>query len=142
MASHYDEAKKCRVGTMDEPQFQAESDAENGRYFRDLIAAWQKAGGGLKWGAGGVSLRGPVDGKDVSVCFLAPKFAGKQDRIELACTTLTKQIGVTRASGLDDTLRAAAGDHVLGKSMISVVRPGALSPASQKALTQAFLDLL
>ena len=65
MASHYDEAKKCRVGTMDEPQFQAESDAENGRYFRDLIAAWQKAGGGLKWGAGGVSLRAPFDGKDV-----------------------------------------------------------------------------
>lgn len=142
MPSHYDPKKKCRVGTMDETQFDAESDKKNGKYFHDLMAAWLNAGGVFKWGAGGVSLRGEVGGKETGICFLAPQFAGKKDRIELACTTLTKQIGPARGSKLDSALRAAAGDQVLGKTMISVVEPGTLSAAQQKALTKAFLDLL
>lgn len=142
MASHYDPKKKCRVGTMDESQFHSECYPGNGEYFRNLIQAWLKTGGVLKWGAGGVSLRGTVDGKEVSVCFLAPQFAGKQDRIELACTTLTKQIGPARSGELENALRLAAGDQVLGTTMISIVQPGTLSNAKQKALTKAFLDLL
>ena len=141
MPSFYDPKKKCRVGTMDESQFYAESGEATGSYFRGLITAWSKAGGVLKWGAGGVSLRGEIDGKEVSICFLAPQFAGKQDRIELACTTLTKQIGPARASELENALRAAAGEQALGKTMISIVQPGALPPAGQKALTKAFLAL-
>lgn len=39
MTSHYDPKKNCRVGTMDEKQFYAESDDDNGAYFRKLIAA-------------------------------------------------------------------------------------------------------
>ncbi len=142
MAAYYDEKKKCRAGTMDDEQFQVESAAENGAYFRGLLEAWSKAGGSVKWGAGGVSLRGEIDGKDVSVCFLAPQFAGKQDRIELTCTTLVKQLGPERAGKLEDSLRVAAGDRVLGKTMISIVQPGSLSAGKQKALTKAFLDLL
>lgn len=142
MASYYDEKKKCRAGTMDEEQFHAESAAENGAYFRALLDAWSKAGGTRKWGAGGVSLRGAIDGKDLSVCFLAPQFAGKQDRIELACTTLAKLLGPERAGELETALRAAAGDLVLGKTMISIVQPGSLAASKQKALTKAFLDLL
>ena len=64
MGSHYDAAKTCRVGTMDEAQFCAESEPINGEYFRGLIAQWLKARGTLKWGAGGVSLRGLIAGKD------------------------------------------------------------------------------
>ena len=142
MPSHYDPKKKCRVGTMDESQFDLESDKNNGAYFHGLMAAWSKAGGVFKWGAGGVSLRGKIDGKEISICFLAPQFAGKQDRIELACTTLTKQIGPARASELESALRTAAGEQVLGKTMISIVEPGTLPPAKQKALTKAFVDLL
>ena len=89
MSSYYDPKQKCRVGTMDEPQFFSECGAESAAYFRSLMSAWSKAGGVFKWGAGGVSLRGEIDGKEVSLCFLAPQFAGKQDRIELACATLT-----------------------------------------------------
>lgn len=142
MPSYYDPKKSCRVGTMDEAQFESESDKKNLTYLQGLMSAWSKAGGIFKWGAGGVSLRGNVGNKEVSVCFLAPKFAGKPDRIELACTTLTKQIGPDRAKELEKALRAAAGEQVLGKTMISIVEPGALSAAKQKALTQAFLDLL
>lgn len=142
MPSYYDPKKTCRVGTMDESQFYSESGKETSAYFRGLLAAWSKAGGVLKWGAGGVSLRGDIDGKEVSICFLAPQFAGKQDRIELACTTLTKQIGPARASELDHALRSAAGEQVLGKTMISIVQPGTLPSAKQKALTQALLALL
>jgi len=72
MPSHYDEKKKCRVGTMDEQQFYSESDEDNGEFFKSLIAAWQKRGGTLKWGAGGVGLRAPLAGKDIAICFLAP----------------------------------------------------------------------
>ena len=93
MPSYYDDKKKCRVGEMDESQFYRESESVNAAYFKKLIVAWTKAGGLLKWGAGGVGLRGPIDSKETGVCFLAPQFAGKQDRIELACTALVKQIG-------------------------------------------------
>ena len=142
MPSYYDPKKTCRVGMMDESQFYEECSKETGLYFRALIAAWSNAGGVLKWCAGGVGLRGKVDGKDVSVCFLAPQFAAKQDRIELACTTLTKQIGPARTAALENTLREAAGELVLGKTMISIVQPGTLPAASQKALSRAFLDLI
>ena len=53
MPSRYDASKNCRVGTMDERQFYSEADKENGSYFRTLLGAWTKAGGSLKWGAGG-----------------------------------------------------------------------------------------
>lgn len=142
MPSYYDEKKKCRVGTMDETQFYSECHAGNTGYFRSLIEAWLKAGGVLKWGAGGVSLRGAVDGKEISVCFLAPQFAGKKDRIELACTTLKKQIGRTRSDELENSLRLAAGEQLLGKTMMSIVQPGTLPDSKQKALTKAFLTLL
>jgi hypothetical protein len=142
MPSYYDPKKKCRVGTMDEKQFHAECAKESGGYFRALIDAWTKAGGSLKWGAGGVGLRGPIDGKEVGVCFLAPQFAGKQDRIELACTALTKQIGPARFQKLESALRAAAGENVLGKTMISIVQPGSLPKAKQQALTKSLVDLL
>jgi len=142
MASHYDTKQKCRVGTMDEAQFFAEAEKLSAAYFRGLLAAWTKAGGTLKWGAGGVSLRGEVGGKDVSIGFLAPQFAGKQDRIELGCTTLVKQLGAERANKLEAGLRAAAGEQLLGKTMISIVQPGTLPAAKQKALSAAFLALL
>lgn len=142
MPSYYDEKKKCRVGTMDDAQFHSECGPENASYFRSLMQAWTKAGGALKWGAGGVGLRGPVDGKEIGICFLAPQFAGKKDRIELACTTLAKQIGPGRNAVLEKDLRSAAGDQVLGKTMISIVDPGTLAAASQKALTKAFLALI
>ena len=142
MPSYYDEKKKCRVGTMDEEQFRRECEPANASYFKDLIAAWTKAGGSLKWGAGGVGLRGPIGGKETGVCFLAPQFAGKKDRIELACATLVKQIGDRRVKALDTAIRDAAGEQALGATMISVVRPGALPPPKQRALTTAFVDLL
>lgn len=142
MPSYYDENKKCRVGTMDETQFYSESGKESAACFRSLLAAWSKAGGVVKWGAGGVSLRGTIDGKEVSLCFLAPQFAGKQDRIELACTTLVKQIGPARHRQLEIALRAAAGEQVLGKTMLSIIQPGTLPAAKQKALIKGFVDLL
>jgi hypothetical protein len=142
MASHYDEKAKCRVGTMDEDQFNTECEPTNVSFFSEMIAAWRKAGGTLKWGAGGVSLRGAVDSKDISICFLAPQFAGKKDRIELGCASLTKQIGKDRLSSLEESLRQAAGEQVLGKTMISIVEPGVLPAAKQKALRQAFVKLL
>jgi hypothetical protein len=142
MPSYYDEKNKCRVGTMDEAQFYKECGVESGTYFRSLIEAWTKAGGLLKWGAGGVGLRGLIDGKEVGVCFLAPQFAAKQDRIELACTTLTKQLGRARSKALEDALRSAASNQMLGKTMVSIVQPGTLPTLKQKALTKAFLALL
>ncbi len=142
MPSYYDEKAKCRVGTMDDKQFFTECVPGNISFFRDTITAWCKAGGTLKWGAGGVSLRGAVDGKDIGICFLAPQFAGKKDRIELGCSALTKQIGKDRMSSLEASLRQAAGEQVLGKTMISIVEPGILPAARQKALRQAFVKLL
>jgi hypothetical protein len=127
---------------MDEAQFYAECDEANGPYFRRLLAAWAKAGGSLKWGAGGVGLRGSVDGKDVGFCFVAPRFAGKKDRIELGCATLAKQIGDARCKQLQQALRDAAGDRVAGTSMISIIEPGLLTKAGQDALTQVFTKLL
>ena len=86
MPSYYDEKAKCRVGEMDVEQFYAGCDDDNRPFFKLLIAAWTKSGGSLKWGAGGVGLRAAPCGngngvKEIGVCFLAPKFAGKQDRL-------------------------------------------------------------
>ncbi len=142
MPSHFDPAKKCRVGTMDEAQFEAECDQENLAYFRRLISTWTQTGGSLKWGAGGISLRGKIDDKDVAVCFVAPAYAGKKDRIELACATLAKQIGEKRSSQLKNDLREAAADRVAGTSMISIIQPGSLPQNAQKKLTKVFIDLL
>lgn len=86
MTSHYDAKKNCRVGTMDEKQFYKESDKVNGAFFKKLIGAWDRKGGTLKWGAGGVGLRCEVGGCEVGVCFVAPVYAKKRDRIELSCT--------------------------------------------------------
>ncbi len=142
MPSHYDSDKKCRVGTMDEKQFYAECDKTNGAYFRSLLKGWTTAGGELKWGSGGVGLRGSVGGKEVGVCFVAPAFKGKRDRIELGCASLSKQIGETKCRRLQESLRNVAGDRVAGKSMISIIQPGELPTAKQKALTKVFTQLL
>jgi hypothetical protein len=142
MPSRYDEKKKCRVGTMDADQFYSEASKENGACFRSLIASWQKGGGNLKWGAGGVGLRGAVADKEIGICFLAPAFAGKKDRIELSLTTLAKQIGDGPCQELKSALQHAAGDNFKGTSMISIVEPGARSAASQKALREALCRLL
>lgn len=142
MPSYYDAEKKCRAGTMDEAQFRAESRPGTAAFFATLIDAWTTAGGLLRWGAGGVSLRGSIGGSEIAVGFLAPQFAGKKDRIELACVSLAKQLGADRIGKLEAALRAAGSDHVLGKTMISIVEPGSLPPASQRALIKAFLDLL
>lgn len=134
MPSYYDEKKKCRVGTMDEKQFYSESGAENEKFFRTLIAAWQERGGTLKWGAGGVGLRAPAAGKEIGICFLAPQYAGKKDRIELSLTALAKQVGDGRALKLKLALQKAAGDSFKGSSMVSIVEPGKLPAGAQAAL--------
>ncbi|MFY9342012.1 MAG: hypothetical protein WAT39_05965 [Planctomycetota bacterium] len=141
MPSHYDEAKKCRVGTMDERQFYGEAAATNGAWFKRLIAAWQKAGGTLQWGAGGVGLRKLVGGKEVGVCFLAPAFAGKKDRVEFSLTMLGKAIGAGRCASLKAALQQAAGERCKGNSMLCVIEPGSLPAAGQKAVTAALLGL-
>ncbi len=141
MTSRYDPKQNCRVGTMDESQFYAEASTENSDWFRSLIEAWQKAGGTLKWGAGGVGLRATVRGKETGICFLAPAFKGKKDRMELACTALAKQLGAKRCQALQNSLREVAGDQVLGKSMLSVVQPGTLPMAKQKKLTKVLRDI-
>ena len=142
MPSTYNPLHKCRVGTMDEAQFRAECDPRSALFFAALIEAWTAAGGTLRWGAGGVGLRGTVDGKELAVCFLAPQFAGKRDRIELACASLAKQMNAGRLEALRNALRQSAAEHLLGTSMLSVVDPGALPPADQRALIDAFLDLI
>ncbi len=63
---------------MDEGQFYDESDQKNGKYFKSLMAKWKKSGGGFKWGAGGMGLRGAVDEKEIGICFLTPTYAGKK----------------------------------------------------------------
>ncbi len=142
VTSHYDPKKNCRVGTMDEKQFYEESGDVNGAYFRKLIQAWDRSGGALKWGAGGVGLRGEVGGQEVGVCFLAPAYAKKRDRIELSCAPLKKQIGAIRCTKFVETIRTVAGEHVLGASMISIVEPGKLSTSQQHALTRALCALI
>ena len=137
MASHYDKAKNCRVGIMDEDQFYAEAGKASGTYFKTLIGTWTKKGGALKWGAGGVGLRTPIKGKEVGICFLAPAYAGKKDRIELSLTVLGKQIGATRCEALKAALQKAAGDQMKGASMVSILDPGGLSASAQKSLTSA-----
>ena len=142
MASHYDVKKSCRVGTMDERQFYKEADQKNGAYFRTLLGAWKKAGGTLKWGAGGAGLRGVLKGTAVGFCFVAPAFRGKADRIELGCSQLKKHLGAFQCSHLAESLRKVAGDRVKGQSMISITNPGALPASKRKALTKVFMDLL
>lgn len=139
MPSYYDATKKCRVGTMDPDKFLRRMRQGQRRVFSQ---PWTAAGGSLKWGAGGVRLRCRIDGKEVGIGFVAPQFAGKKDRIELACASLAKQLGPGRLEKLESALRAAAGELVLGKSMLSIVQPGTLAAGKQKALTKAFLDLL
>lgn len=97
---------------MDETQFYTEASEVNGAYFKGLIAECTKKGGTLQWGAGGVGLRSPVGAKPVGICFLAPAFAGKKDRIELSLAILAKQIGAARCDHLTAALRKAAGDHL------------------------------
>ena len=142
MPSRYEASKNCRVGTMDEQQFYGEADKENGSYFRTLLGAWTKAGGSLKWGAGGVGLRGDAKGKQVGFLFVAPAFRGKVDRIELGCAQLKKQLGESQCSHLVESLRQVAGDRVKGLSMISITNPGTLPASKQKALTKVFTNLL
>jgi hypothetical protein len=142
MPSHYDHSKNCRAGTMDEAQFYDEAGAGSAAYFKSLLAKWGKAGGTLKWGAGGVGLRGEVKSKEVGFCFVAPAFGSKTDRIELGCSQLKKQIGEARCSTLVNSLRDAAGDQCKGQSMISITSPGSLPAAKLKALTKALTDLL
>ena len=142
MPSRYDAGKNCRVGTMDEPQFYREADKQNGSYFRALLGAWTKAGGSLKWGAGGVGLRGELKGKEVGFLFVAPAFRAKTNRIELACAQLKKQLGEPSCNRLVESLRKAAGETVKGQSMISITSPGTLPASKQKALTKVFTNLL
>ncbi|MCZ6837282.1 MAG: hypothetical protein O7G85_16020 [Planctomycetota bacterium] len=142
MTSHYDKSKNCRVGTMDEKQFQAEAGKASGSYFKTLIGVWTKKGGTLKWGAGGVGLRGSIKGKEVGICFLAPAYATKKDRIELSLNALAKQIGAPRCEALKKALQKAAGDQMKGASMVSILEPGELSASGQKSLTSALCKLL
>ena len=95
----------------------------------------------LRWGAGGVGLRAVVHGREIGICFLAPAYGAKKDRIELTCASLPKQLGAARCDELVAALRKAAGDRVAGTSMISIIQPGDLSAAGKKALTRAFAAL-
>lgn len=126
---------------MDEKQFYSEATRANGSYFKSLISVWENKEGKLKWGAGGLGLRIHIDGNEVGICFIAPAYAGKKDRIELSFTTLAKQIGTARSEALKTALQNAAGDRLKGTSMVSIVEPGELSAADQKVLTAAF-DML
>lgn len=100
MVSHYDPEKKCRVGLMDEKQFFSEANEVNGIYFKALLEAWRNKGGSQQWGAGGLGLRSRIKGKEVGICFLAPAYAGKKDRIELSFTNLAKQMGPVQCEKL------------------------------------------
>lgn len=142
MASHYDPEKKCRVGLMDEKQFFSEANEVNGIYFKALLEAWRNKGGSQQWGAGGLGLRSRIEGKEVGICFLAPAYAGKKDRIELSFTNLAKQVGPARCETLKLALQAAAGDQFKGTSMVSILDPGELPPARCTALTTALCSLL
>ena len=82
-----------------------------------------------------------MDGREIGVCFLAPAYRGKKDRIELTCASLRNQLGAAGCDELVAALRKAAGDHVTGTSMISIIQPGGLSAAGKKALTRAFTAL-
>ncbi len=142
MPSHYDSSKKCRIGTMDEDQFYSEVGKASGSYFKALIDTWEKNGGGLKWGAGGVGLRGSVAGKEVGICFLAPAYGSKKDRIELSLTALTKQIGAPQCESLKAAIVKAAGDRLKGATMVSILEPGELPLTGQKSLTAALCKLI
>ena len=142
MASHYDSTKKCRVGTMDEGQFYSEAGDSTGSYFKVLIVAWGKKGGKFKWGAGGVGLRSQASGKEVGICFLAPAFGSKKDRIELSLNALAKQIGASKCDSLKVALKNAAGDRLKGASMVSIVEPASLPKVGQKGVISALSKLL
>ena len=142
MASHYDEKKKCRVGIMDEAQFHAETDQPNGAYFKTLLKTWQRSGGTLKWGAGGVGLRSQVGGKEAGICFVAPAYAGKKNRIEVSLTVLAKQVGAARSKKLKAGLQEAASDNLKGTSMVSILDPGTLAASARKKLTTTLCELI
>jgi len=127
---------------MDEGQFYSEAGRASGSYFKALIGTWEKKGGQLKWGAGGVGLRGPVAGKEVGFCFLAPAYGSKKDRIELSLTALAKQIGTPKCESLKAAISKAAGDSLKGTSMVSIIEPGELSRACQKSLTSVLCNLI
>lgn len=142
MASHYDKSKNCRVGTMDLDQFYDESGSDSAAYFETLLAAWSKAGGTEKWGAGGVGLRCSLGSKDIGVCFLAPAFGTKKDRIELSLKGLAKQMGAPACTRLKQSLSDAAGDSFKGATMVSVVEPGALKAKARRAITTALVSIV
>ena len=79
-----------------------------------------------------MGLRVVVDEREIGICFLAPAFGAKKDRIELTCASLRKQLGAARCDELVAALRKAAGDRVAGTSMISIIQPGDLSAAGKK----------
>ena len=56
-------------------------------------------------------------------------------------TALAKQLGAERCQALQDSLRAIATDHVMGKSMLSIVQPGTLPVAKQKKLSKVLRDI-
>ncbi len=130
------------MGTMDEAQFYDEADSANGTCFKSILRAWTGAGGATKWGAGGVGLRGVIAGKEVGLCFLAPAYAGKKDRIELSLTPLSKRIGARRCDALSRNLREVAGDRLKGQSMVSIVDPGGLPASARRALTSTLCELI
>ncbi len=141
MASHYDLKKMCRVGIMDEKQFYAERNEPSRSCFCDLLCAWTKAGGALKWGTGGVGLPSMLAHRGVAIGFVARVFGSKKDRIELACATLRKQLGQEKCDGLVEAVREAAGDRVGGTAMISILRPGDLPSRARISLTRALTAL-
>ena len=61
--------------------------------------------------------------------------SGSQDGVVLCgraigcVATLAKQIGTPRCEALKAALQKAAGDHLKGASMVSVLEPRELSPA-------------
>ncbi|MFQ5525225.1 MAG: hypothetical protein ACE5GX_03090 [Thermoanaerobaculia bacterium] len=142
MPSYYDPAKNRHVGAMDEHQFYREADPVNAAYFEELLGRWTADGGQTKWGAGGVGLRASVEGNDTGICFLAPAFGKKKDRIELSLTPLAKRIGVQACAALKASLREAAGTRFKGSSMVSIVEPGELTKSEQSALSAALCRFL
>ena len=89
-----------------------------------------------------MGLRGAVDSKEIGICFLAPAYGTKKDRIELSLNALAKQIGSDLCDYLKAALQEAAGDQFKGASMVSIVEPGKLSAKGRKSVTSALCKLL